>query len=230
MCGRFTFTEIAKIVGRFGIVLQDGSRITPRFNISPSQEIPVVIEGKNGRELRWMEWGFRPDWFKAQTNRPPPINARSESLLERPMFHDAVIRGRCLIPADGFFEWKTIPGERRKQPMYVRLADGELFGFAGLYTDRPGTGGAGLVGSCAIITTGPNELMAAIHHRMPAILERADEALWLSHRERDAARLLSCLRPYPAAQMEAFPVSHLVSYANNDQPELILPLEEPGKG
>src|SRR6266571_2008075 len=192
MCGRFTFTEIAKIVGRFGIVLQDGSRITPRFNIAPSEEIPVVVEDESGRGLRWMQWGFQPAWLKLQLNRQPPINARAETLLERPMFRDAVATGRCLIPADGFFEWKAVPGERRKQPMYIRLTGGEVFGFAGLYTLRPKPGSTDRIASCAIITTGPNELIAPIHHRMPVILAPEAEAAWLSPRERDHSRLLGC--------------------------------------
>src|SRR5690349_6219010 len=102
MCGRFTFTEIQKIVGRFGIVLEDGSRIVPRFNIAPTQEIPVIVEGANGRELRWMEWGFQPGWSSPQPGRPAPINARAETLFERPLFRDAAFAGRCIIPADGF--------------------------------------------------------------------------------------------------------------------------------
>jgi putative SOS response-associated peptidase YedK len=224
MCGRFTFTEIQKIVGRFGIVLQDGSRIVPRFNIAPSDDIPVIVEGENGRELRFMQWGFRPDWVTPQPGRPPPINARAETLLERPMFRDAAFAQRCIIPADGFFEWKAVPGARQKQPMYVRLKGGELFGFAGLYAERPAPDGSGRIASCAIVTTGPNELMAPIHTRMPAILAAGDEACWLDCRQRDPATILACLRPYPAEEMEAFAVSRLVSYVENDEPALIQPL------
>lgn len=225
MCGRFTFTEIANIIGRFGIALADGSRIVPRFNIAPSQEIPVIVEGANGRELRWMEWGFQPDWFKPQPNRPPPINARAETLLERPMFRGAVATHRCIIPADGFFEWKAVRGERRKQPIYIRLKGGEIFGFAGLYTERPGPAANESIASCVIVTTGPNALMAPIHDRMPVILDRQDESRWLDPKLRDAGAVLDCLRSYPADLMEAFPVSHLVSYAHNDEPALIQPIE-----
>jgi putative SOS response-associated peptidase YedK len=222
MCGRFTITLIEDIIGRFGIVLEDGTEIGPRFNIAPSQQIPVVIENAGGRQLRFMDWGFEPAWFKRGPNRPPPINARAESLLERPMFRDAVLTGRCIIPADGYFEWRTVPGDRRKQPMYIRLTGGELFGFAGLYTIRRSESGP--VATCAIVTTPPNELMAAIHHRMPAILAAEDEAVWLSANERDTTRLLDCLQPYPSDAMEAFPVSRLVSYTENDEPAVVQPL------
>jgi putative SOS response-associated peptidase YedK len=222
MCGRFTITLIEDIIGRFGIVLDDGTEIGPRFNIAPSQQIPVVVETTNGRQLRFMDWGFEPGWFARGPNRPPPINARAETLLERPMFRDAVFTGRCLVPADGYFEWKSVAGARRKQPMYIRLTDGGLFGFAGLYTVRRGDSGP--IASCAIVTTPPNERMSAIHHRMPAILAQEDEQVWLSPRERDPARLLDCLRPYPSESMEAYPVSRLVSYTENDEPAVVQPL------
>jgi putative SOS response-associated peptidase YedK len=227
MCGRFTITEIAKIVERFGLVLPDGTRIEPRFNVAPSQQIAVVVEGEDGRELRWMEWGFQPDWFTPQPNRPPPINARAETLLERPMFRGSVARQRCIIPADGFFEWQAVPGSRRRQPVYIRLKGGGVFGMAGLYTERPGAMPDERVPSCVIITTGPNELMAPIHDRMPVILDRADEATWLDPDVHDPVALMACLRRYPAEEMEAYPVSQLVSYTHNDEPALIRPLSEP---
>src|ERR1700730_13822402 len=98
MCSRFTLTEIARVRARFGIVLGGGGEISPRFNIAPSQEIPVVVQGSSGRELRWMEWGYQPDCLHPQPNRPSPINARAETLLERPMFRDSVATRRCIIP------------------------------------------------------------------------------------------------------------------------------------
>jgi putative SOS response-associated peptidase YedK len=226
MCGRFTLTEISRVRARFGIVLLGGGEISPRFNVAPSQEIPVIVQGPAGRELRWMEWGYWPEWFHPQPNRPPPINARAETLLESPMFRDSVALQRCIIPADGFFEWKSVPGQRQKQPIYVRLRDGEMFGFAGLYTKRPGPTPDEPIASCVIITTSPNELIAPIHHRMPVILDPADEARWLDPRIDDPREVLSCLHPYPAAEMEAFPVSRLVSYVQNDQPALINPVED----
>jgi putative SOS response-associated peptidase YedK len=226
MCGRFTVALIEDIIERFRVPAPDGEQLGPRFNVAPSQMIAVVVGGAEGRELRWMEWGFQPDWFKPQPNRPPPINARAETLLERPMFRGAVAGQRCIIPADGFFEWMPVRGARRKQPMYIRLKSGDLFGFAGLYTDRQGASPEERIPSCVIITTGPNELMAPIHDRMPVILDRGDEATWLDPSVRDSAALVGCLRRYPAEEMEAFPVSQLVSYAQNDEPALIRPLDE----
>lgn len=225
MCGRFTFIDVPSVAGRFGIVLLDGARIAPRFNIAPAQEVPAVVEDDGGRALRWMQWGFQPAWFRSQGDRPPPINARAETLLERPMFRGSAATQRCLIPADGFFEWKAVPGQRRKQPMYIRLKGAGIFGFAGLYAERPDPEGDEPILSCVIITTAPNELMASIHHRMPVILDPKDEALWLDPSVRDAAAVLPCLRPYPSELMEAFPVSSLVSSARNDQPSLIEPVE-----
>ncbi len=227
MCGRFTITEVERIVARFGVVLPDGMQIEPRFNIAPSQQIPVIVEGEHGRELRWMEWGFQPDWFKPQPNRRPPINARAETLMERPMFRGAVAGQRCIIPADGFFEWQAVSGTRRKQPVYIRLKSGDAFGFAGLYTERPGATPEERIASCVIITTSANELMAPIHDRMPVILDPADEARWLDPGVRDPVALLDCLRRYPADRMEAYPVSQLVSSARNDEPALIRPLHAP---
>jgi putative SOS response-associated peptidase YedK len=171
-----------------------------------------------------MEWGFHPGWFTPRFGRQPPINARAETLLARPMWRDAVTNRRCLIPADGFYEWQAVPGERRKQPIYIHLQGGGLFGFAGLYTRHHSEAGDGMSVSCAIITTPPNALTAPIHNRMPAILLPEDESLWLSPHDQDLARLLDCLRPYPSTRMEAYPVSRLVSNAQNDEAALVQPL------
>jgi putative SOS response-associated peptidase YedK len=134
------------------------------------------------------------------------------------------LHSRCIIPADGFFEWQLVPDKKRKQPMYARLKSGALFGFAGLLAWRHEA--LGWRASCAIITTPPNELMAPIHNRMPAILTPEDEAMWLAQPEPDPAKLLGCLRPYPADEMEAYPVSQLVPYHRCDQPALIERLQE----
>jgi putative SOS response-associated peptidase YedK len=136
MCGRYTLTSPDDIAGRFGLgaLSETGSDIRPRFNVSPSQAVPVIRTHDGETALELMRWGFQPAWMKGKGNRPPPINARSETLLERPMFKSAVGKGRCLIPADGFYEWKVIPGQKTKQPMHIRLKDGALFAFAGIWT------------------------------------------------------------------------------------------------
>jgi putative SOS response-associated peptidase YedK len=224
MCGRFTLTEISRIRTRFGIVLIGGAEISPRFNIAPTDAIPVVLEGPRGRDLQVMSWGFRPGWVTPKPGVPPPINARAETLLVRPMFRDAIVAQRCIIPADGFFEWKAVPGQRQKQPMFIRLRGDDLFGFAGLYATRREALGE-RVQTCLIITTTPNELVAPIHNRMPAILDPEDEALWLDPTVPDPGAALSCLRPYPSERMEAFQVSHLVGSFRNDSPDLVQRLD-----
>ena len=221
MCGRYTQTSaFDELAGRFGITVLDDDRedLTPRYNTAPSLTVPVVVATGAGRRLVMARWGFRPAWMKGSA--PPPINAKAETLATSRMFQDALTRGRCLVPADGFYEWKAVPGQKRKQPYYVKVRDG-LFAFAGLWTP---SAGPGLPPTCTIITTAPNELLAEIHDRMPAILERADEDRWLDPRVTDPAALLALLRPLPAERMEAYPVSALVSSPGNEGPELVAPL------
>jgi putative SOS response-associated peptidase YedK len=220
MCGRFTLTNPGQLSLRFAATSDGGDELQPRFNIAPSQLVPAIVEGPQARAVEQMRWGFRPAWAGEDRSRPAPINARAETLMERPLFRGAVTRGRCLIPADGFYEWQVVPGQRTKQPMYIRLRDGSLFGFAGLYTETQDEAGDPLR-TCAIITCTPNELMAPIHNRMPAILDPAQEALWLDPAVTDPLPVLACLRPYPASSMEAYPVGRLVSAPQHEGPELI---------
>jgi putative SOS response-associated peptidase YedK len=222
MCGRYTLTSPEDIAARFGLgaLSETGTDISPRFNVSPSQSVPVIRAHDEGPALEMMRWGFQPAWMKADGKRPPPINARGESLLERPMFKGAVNKGRCLIPADGFYEWKAIPGQKAKQPMYIRLKGGDLFAFAGLWT----WGGDEIGPTCAIITTSPNELASTIHDRMPVILTEHGERLWLD-RDAPPAEAMSVLAPYPADLMEAYAVSTAVNRPSVDSPELVEPLD-----
>src|SRR5688500_3514846 len=118
MCGRYTLTNPEAIAQRFGLEGFSETNIQPRFNVSPSQSIPVIRSQADGPRLEMMQWGIQPAWMNGKSNRPPTINARGETLLERPMFKSAVSKGRCLIPADGFYEWKVIPGQKAKQPMH----------------------------------------------------------------------------------------------------------------
>jgi putative SOS response-associated peptidase YedK len=220
MCGRYTetaaFEELAR---RFGIEVEeaDNEEMISRYNVAPSQPVPIVIAREGQRRLITARWGLRPFW--ARQGGPAPINARAETVATSAMFSDAIKRTRCLIPADGFYEWQAVPGQKRKQPWYLRLRGGGLFAFAGLYTParRTDVGRA----TCAIVTTTPNELAAAIHDRMPVILDPEAEATWLDSQLVDATALLPLLRPLPAERMEAYPVSSLVSSAQNDGPELV---------
>ena len=222
MCGRYALTTPENLAEKFGFEPLVDTRIVPRFNIAPTQGVPVVIGQDARRFLVPMQWGFQPGWMKADPKRPPPINARAESLLERPMFKGSVANRRCLIPADGFYEWMAVPGQKAKQPMYIRLKDGGLFGFAGLYTGHPD----GDDTSCAIVTTAANDVLAPIHHRMPVILDHDAEGEWLDASNTDAVAALAALRPIPADRMVAYPVSRLVSSARNEGPELIEPLSD----
>jgi putative SOS response-associated peptidase YedK len=217
MCGRYTLTDPGQLPLRFDVEV-NADTLLPRYNIAPSQLVPVVVERPEGRALQPMCWGFQPAWATAAPNRPAPINARAETLLARPLFRGSVARRRCLIVADGFYEWQDV-GRGPKQPVYIRLRTGGLFAFAGLYTDA-GEGPA----TCAIITTDPNDAIRPIHNRMPAILEPAQEAVWIDPLLSDPSAVLACLRPFPAEELITFPVSRLVSDVRNEGPRLIEPL------
>ena len=226
MCGRYTLTSPEDIAARFGIGALTETHIEPRFNVSPSQGVPVIVGQESGPGLTTMRWGFQPAWMKGDGKRPPPINARSESLLERPMFRGAVAHGRCLIPADGFYEWMTIPGRKTKQPVYIRLKGGDLFAFAGLYVQGPSDVGE----TCVIVTTAANEVLSPIHDRMPVILDREVEMRWLDPDLENGQAALSYLQPVPPDLFETYPVSSLVSSPRNQGPELIEPLEDAPAG
>jgi putative SOS response-associated peptidase YedK len=200
MCGRFTIGNPESIAARYGFVDFHDTKIPPRFNIAPSQLVLVVVDGERGPESKEMRWGFEPAWLPKDSKRPPPINARAETLLERPMFRDAVARGRCVILADGFYEWVAVPGQKKKQPMHIRLPGGISFGFAGL-TTRAKDG----QDTCVIITTAANAVMAPIHHRMPVILDPEQERAWLDSSLSDPALALGCLDARANEQLEAVP-------------------------
>jgi putative SOS response-associated peptidase YedK len=221
MCGRYTLTSPEDIAARFGLGALAETRIEPRFNVAPSQGVPVIVARETGPTLTTMRWGFQPAWMRTAGQRPPPINARSESLLERPMFRGSVAHGRCLIPADGFYEWMAVPGRKTKQPMYVHLKGSPLFAFAGLYVQGPPDVGE----TCVIVTTAANDVISSIHERMPVILDRSVEQVWLDRDLEDGPAALSYLQPVPPEQFEVYPVSSLVSSARNEGPELIAPQE-----
>jgi len=211
LCGRFNLTRPKDIVERFGVMDWSDKRIEPRFNIAPSQEILTIVQEPLGGPFAQMAvWGLKPFWLDQTKKRPPPINARAESLTSSRMFREAQ---RCLIPATGFYEW------RNRQPMHIQLKHGEVFAFAGLWLPPAKRGGQP---TAAILTTKPNELMAGIHTRMPAILRPEDELRWLdpAFDEADAKEIL---RPLDADIMEAYAVAPLVNSWENEGPELIKP-------
>jgi len=223
MCGRYTQTAaFDELALRFGITVEDTGLedLPPRYNVAPSQSVPIVVAHNGGRQLVMAKWGFHPVWMKTST--PAPLNARAETVATSRMFQVAVRRHRCLVPADGFYEWKRVPGQRRKQPYYLRLKCGGLFAFAGLYTLADAQAGA--PATCTIVTTTPNDLVASIHNRMPVILDPDEEDRWTDARVTDPAAVLSCLRPLPAGRMEGYPVPTLVSSPGNEGPRLVQPV------
>jgi putative SOS response-associated peptidase YedK len=192
-----------------------------RYNIAPSQPVPVVANNRNG-EVDFFHWGLIPSWAKDPSIGHKLINARAESLAEKPSFKNALRRRRCLILADGFYEWYRAPEARTKTPVRIQMKSGRAFAFAGLWEYWQHPEGASVL-SCTIITTEPNTLMAQIHNRMPVILPPEDYALWLDPKERPAEALQDLLRPYEPEEMTAYPVSPLVNNPSNDVPACIEP-------
>jgi putative SOS response-associated peptidase YedK len=192
-----------------------------RFNIAPTQPIlGIPNDGKN--QANFFLWGLIPSWAKDPAIGGRLINARAETLAEKPSFRGSFKYKRCLVLADGFYEWQTQPGSKIKIPHFIYLKSHQPFAFAGLWDEwQPPDGG--LVRTATIITTSPNELMATLHNRMPVILSKHDYAQWLDPAPSSAERLASLLRPYPAEEMSAHPVSTLVNSPGTDRPELVVP-------
>jgi putative SOS response-associated peptidase YedK len=224
MCGRFTLTvDPAQLQEAFPW-LDVPQEMAPSYNIAPSQPIAVVANNQP-EKLDFFKWGLVPSWAKDPSIGNRLINARAETLAEKPSFRTAFRRRRCLVLADGFYEWRKDPGGKSKTPMYIRMEDGRPFAFAGLWEVWNSPDGSLLL-TAAIITTSPNSLMASIHDRMPVILPEEAYAAWLDPAERAPAALQPLLQPYPEARMNAFPVSRLVNSPQNDLPDCILPLAE----
>jgi putative SOS response-associated peptidase YedK len=218
MCGRYTLrTPVDSVVEAFEIE-EYPSSITPNYNIAPTQEVAAVVEEDEKRKLEMLHWGLIPSWAKDPSIGNKMINARAETIAEKPSFRRAFKVRRCLILADGFYEWKKTDGG--KQPYHVKMEDGSLFAFAGLWeTWQNGEE----IRSCTIITTDANDLMSDIHHRMPVILHPEDYAMWLDHDFEEKEVLTTLLKPYPADVMEAYPVSRRVNKPSNNEPSVLEP-------
>jgi putative SOS response-associated peptidase YedK len=217
MCGRFTQRQPAsRIAQEFQV--DEVPPIEARYNIAPTQTVLSIHQAADGREAKLLKWGLIPSWTKDPSIGAKLINARSETVAEKPSFREAFKKRRCLIPADGFYEWQRTGG--RKQPYFFRMLDDRPFGFAGLWERWKGQDGE-VVESCAILTTEANELLQPVHDRMPVILRAEDYELWLDEdvRQQDFRREL--LRPFPASEMTAYPVSTLVNSTRNHGMELI---------
>lgn len=216
MCGRYTLTaDSRKIAESFGV--EPALATGPRYNIAPTQQVVAII--KNGTaHLSLLRWGLIPSWAKDEAIGSRMINARAETLAEKPSFKHLLRRRRCLVIADGFYEWKAEGKE--KTPMYITLEGHRPFAFAGLWDVWNNPVGEP-VQSCTIITTEPNELMATIHNRMPAILRPGAYDDWLNPQLHDEQVLTHWLKPYPTELMQARPVSKLVNNPKNDLAEIL---------
>ena len=223
MCGRFTlFSDYGSILERFraGNGLP-GDEYRKSFNIAPSSHvISIIHDGKQNR-IGYLRWGLVPSWAKEENMGYRLINARAETLKEKPSFRSLLRQKRCLIVADSFYEWKKTPDG--KIPMRIKLTSGELFGMAGLWDVWKAPDGR-KVPTCTIITTEGNELMSGIHERMPVIVRKEEEQNWLNPSISDWGILGRSLKPYESGMMEAFEVSPLVNSPKHDLPELILPV------
>lgn len=218
MCGRFSLTDPEALIDHFEI---SDTRIPPRYNIAPTQDVVVVRDDRDTRKRRLdlMHWGLIPGWAKGPALGSRMINARSETVEQKAAFREPFRSRRCLIPADGFFEWKKVPGG--KQPFYFRLREGGVFAFAGLW-ERWRTPEDSIVDSCCILTTEPNDLVAKIHHRMPVILRARAYSTWLSVSS-TIAGLRPLLLPFPTEEMLSFPVNRNVNNVNDDDPACLQP-------
>lgn len=220
MCGRYTFTFDAKTLTEAFALVPPGFTIVKGYNIAPGQHIVIVRPERDQLVADVAFWGLIPGWVKDPNTSPKPINARAETLEEKPTFRPAFRRKRCIIPASGFYEWKTVG--KGKQPFYIHPTKGDCFAFAGLLEDWQGPHGELMISTC-IVTTEPNALMAGIHNRMPVILPKAAWGVWLDPASQ-ARELRPLLVPAPVEDMAAYPVGSAVGNPRHDGPELILPL------
>jgi len=221
MCGRFTLTiNPAELQDTFADY-SFPNRFAPRFNIAPSQPV-LAIPNDGLNKADFFIWGLIPMWAKDPSIGNRLINARGETIAEKPSFRGSFKHKRCLILADGFYEWKTAAGKKTKTPYFIHMKDRKPFAFAGLWDSWESPNGSS-VKTCTIITTEPNELMVSLHNRMPVILHPRDYGKWLEPSPQTPENLLPLIKPYPADIMSAYAVSTLVNKPENDTPQLVVP-------
>ncbi len=223
MCGRFALTIPQTAVSRiFEATPVDLKPMPPRYNICPTQPVETILAGPSGgREHRQLRWGFIARWYKSPSDGPLLINARAETIAEKPAFREACRRRRCLIPASGFYEWRRENGAR--QPFYISPADGGPIAFAGIWEVWRGPAGEEIA-ACAVVTTAAGPEMARIHHREPVLIAARDRAKWLGEAGPGAALLM---RPAPPGMLTFRAVSPRVNNAREDDPDLIRPIDAP---
>lgn len=224
MCARYTLTiEITQILKRL-LIKTPVKGFVPSYNIAPTHTAPVILN-KQERSLQFLRWGLIPSWAKDPAIGHKLINARAETIAEKPSFRRAFQKNRCLVPADGFYEWQTATDGRTKIPMRIRLKSKEPFTIAGLWESWKDPQEKE-VRTFTIITTEPNEILQPIHNRMPVIMKKEDEEVWLDPNA-EAKHLVKTLGPYPAEEMEAYAVSRLVNNPRVNAPECIEPSVRP---
>jgi putative SOS response-associated peptidase YedK len=224
MCGRFRQTRSQKqLEERFQAEAEAEVEVVPRFNIAPTQPVVTVRQerGKASRRLSAMRWGLIPSWAKDMSYGNQTVNARSETVTTKLSFSDSVRYRRCLIPADGFYEWKK--SGKVRQPYLFEVDKGELFAFAGLWDEWKNPEGK-IIESCTILTATPNTLLADIHDRMPVIVAPEKYGLWLSPDVEDFAAVREILKPYDSSLMRCCPVSRSVNYVQNEGADCAAPI------
>ena len=221
MCGRYSITaSLEELAQRFDFGC-DRDDFRPRYNVAPTQQVLTVVGGDT-RRAGFMRWGLIPSWSKDGPSSRPLINARAETVAEKPSFRGSLRRRRCLVLADGFYEWQKVGSDKR--PMRIAMRSGVPFAFAGLWSMWRSPEGDS-ISSCAIITTEANDLLRPVHHRMPVILPEETEDLWLDTDLDDSVTLLQLLEPYPDDALETYEVSGLVNSSSNDVPEVTSPVQ-----
>jgi len=218
MCGRYRLSRRKQLVEEYFDTTPWEEDWNPRFNIAPTQPVPVIRQHPKEavRQLSVMKWGLIPHWAKDPSIAMSTINAKSETAATKPAFRDPLKFRRCLIPADGFYEWKRTV--KAKQPFCFEIKDGELFAFAGLWDGWKDASG-NWIKTCSILTTTPNALTATVHDRMPVILDPESFDLWLDPGMQNVAAISELLKPYDASRMQLYPVSSRVNHVTNDDEE-----------
>ncbi|URD48778.1 SOS response-associated peptidase [Chroococcidiopsis sp. CCNUC1] len=217
MCGRFTLSQPAEaIASTFQLSLIP--ELAPRYNIAPTQPVPTILSDGDRRRFQMLRWGLIPSWAKDASMGAKMINARAETVAEKPAFRSAFRRRRCLVVADGFYEWQSQKG--KKQPFYFRLQDGQPFAFAGLWETWQAPDGE-KIDSCTLLTTTANSLLRSVHDRMPVILKPEDYNQWLDPQIQEPDELQPLLQPYSSEAMVSYPVSTKVNKPTNDSLECI---------
>lgn len=232
MCGRYSQTQSGETIAE-AFQLEAEPELTPRYNIAPTQAISTILATPQqpSRHHRLLRWGLIPSWAKDKGIGSRLINARAETVTEKPSFRAAFKRRRCLIITDGFYEWRRSESSKQKQPFYFHLLPANAngphrppFAFAGLWEHWQDPTGE-IIHSCTILTTEANELLQPVHHRMPVILDPVDYDLWLDPTIQDARTLQPLLKPYATAKMTSYPVSTQVNSPRNDHPACLEPVE-----